>query len=512
MILSPDVITGPVLEQADVCIIGSGSAGSVIAMEMAMAGYAVVVLEEGGPFTGPDFNKKERDMLAAMYRQRYSDDLSILFYQANCLGGGPVINMADCVRTPDAVFQMWAKNYGIDDISPARMSAYFDKAEAILKTDKIKDTQLNRNNRVLKDGSTSLGYRGDTFHTNRIHCVECGFCPFGCPYDSKHTTMLNYLPAALAAGAQLYVYARADRIEQKDGKAWRVTGAILNPATKRKKAAVEVRAKIIVLAANTINSAQILLNSAIGNESGLVGKNLLVQPHTMVSALFDEELKGYRGIPQAYFCDEFEKIDEDAGLSGFRLEGGFTTPGLVSTMLPGFGHELKERMTRYNNMANVVVLVYDQPCGQVTLNKYGRPVISYQMAEATRTTMMAGMREAAQVLFAAGAREVMFAHEVPAVITDPSELSIIEQRGIEPCSQLVASFHMQGTCRMGADPATSVVDSYLESHTVKNLFVVDASVSPSTVSSHNMLAIMAIAHRTADYIITNKEKYFGSTV
>jgi choline dehydrogenase-like flavoprotein len=324
--------------------------------------------------------------------------------------------------------------------------------------------------------------------------------------------MLNYLPAALAAGARLYVYARADRIEQQGGKAWRVTGSLLNPTTKRKKGVVEVRAKVIVLAANTINSAQILLNSGIGNESGLVGKNLLVQPHTMVSALFDEELKGYRGIPQAYFCDEFENVDEEIGLSGFRLEGGFTTPGLVSTMMPGFGHELKERMTRYNNMANVVVLVYDQPCGQVMLNQQGRPVISYQMADATRAAMMTGMREAAQVLFAAGAREVMFAHEVPAVITDPSELSIIEQRGIEPCSQLVVSFHMQGTCRMGADPATSVVDSYLESHSVKNLFVVDASVSPSTVSSHNMLSIMAMAHRTADYIIINKEKYFGSTV
>ena len=509
MIIKPDNIVSDVSLDCDVCIVGSGSAGSVAAMEMAGAGFSVVVLEEGGYFSGAGLNQDERDMLRRLYRQRYTKDLSIALTQANCLGGGPLINMADCVRTPDEVLYLWEKKYGISDISPDVMRTYFERAEKILLAKKITEGELNKNNLIVKKGSDALGYSGDTFVNNREGCIECGFCLLGCTYDKKQATTLNYIPKASADGATFYTYTRADRIEAKGKRVERVTGAILDPQTKREKAKIEVRAKVIILAANTINTPQIMLNSGIGNESGLVGKNLLLQPHTMVSAFFDEELKSYRGIPQSYFCDEFETADEDRGLSGFRLEGGFTMPGQVATIIPGFGSALKERMTKYNHMANMMVLVYDEPCGDLKLNRQGRPVVSYEFSPETKKTMMTAMKEGARVMFAAGAREVMFLYEVPAIITDPKDIDIVDERGIEPNSLAIMSFHMQGTCRMGPDPRSSVVDSYLESHGVKNLFVIDASVPPTTASSHNMLPIMAMAHRTCDYIITNRERYLG---
>jgi len=264
-----------------------------------------------------------------------------------------------------------------------------------------------------------------------------------------------------------------------------------------------------MLAANTVNSPQILLASGIGNSSGLVGKNLLLQPHTMVSAFFDEELRSYRGIPQSYACTRFEEADEGCGLSGFRIEGGFTLPGQVSTIIPGFGSELKLLMTRYNTMANVMVLVYDEPAGEVSINRHGRAVITYPFTDDVKKKMMTAMKEAARIFFAAGARQVMFTYEQPAIIDDVSGISIVDERGMKTNSLTLMSFHMQGTCRMGTDPATSVVDPYLENHDVRNLFVVDASVTPSTAASHNMLPIMAMAHRTADYILDNRSRYFG---
>ncbi len=112
-------------------------------------------------------------------------------------------------------------------------------------------------------------------------------------------------------------------------------------------------------------------------------------------------------------------------------------------------------------------------------------------------------------MFVAGAERVMFTYEKPTLISDPSEIKIVDERGIEPCSLTLMSFHMQGTCRMGSDARSSVVDSYLECHGTKNLFIVDGSVAPSTASSHNMLPTMALSHRTADYIITNRSRYFG---
>jgi choline dehydrogenase-like flavoprotein len=509
MIIYPETVTGTQSVSADVCIIGSGSAGSVMAMEMAEAGLEVVVLEEGGHYSGADLNQDERDMLGALYRQRYTKDLSIALTQAICLGGGPLINMADCVRTPDPVLTMWGNRFGIPDISSERMHPYFEKVEKILKASRITDDQINANNLAVKIGSDTLGYPGDSFVNNRVDCLGCGYCLLGCTYDRKQSTILNYLPRAVAAGASIYVSTRADRIERKNGKVHRVIGSVLDPGTKNERAAVEVTASVVMLAANTINSPQILLASGIGNSSGLVGKNLMLQPHTMVSAFFDRELKSYRGIPQSYACTRFEEADEDRGLSGFRIEGGFTLPGQVSTIMPGFGPDLKALMTRYNTMANVMVLVYDEPAGEVSVNRHGRPVITYALTDKVKANMMKAMKEAARIFFAAGARQVMFTYEVPTIIEDVSAVSIVDERGIRPDTLTLMSFHMQGTCRMGIDPKTSVVDPYLESHDVSNLFIVDASVTPSTAASHNMVPIMAMAHRTADYILTNRSRYFG---
>jgi len=314
---------------------------------------------------------------------------------------------------------------------------------------------------------------------------------------------------AIESGAKLYVYARAERVKEKGGKAHKVTGSILDPKTKKEKAKIEVTAKVIMLAANTINTDQILLNSAIANSSGVVGKNLILQPQTIVAGIFSEEINGHRGLTQGYFCDEFEEVDEERGLSGFRMEGAFGMPGLVANIMPGFGLETKEMMTGYNYMAGMMILVPEEPSGEVKLNRYGRQQIYYEMREDTKNRMMKGMKEGAKVMFAAGAKKVVFMYEVPAIIDDVSQISVVDERGIKPCGNSIMAFHIQGTCRMGPDPKTSVVGNYMESHDVKNLFVVDASVCPSTSSSHNMMAVMAMAHRAADYILANRERYFG---
>jgi choline dehydrogenase-like flavoprotein len=82
-------------------------------------------------------------------------------------------------------------------------------------------------------------------------------------------------------------------------------------------------------------------------------------------------------------------------------------------------------------------------------------------------------------------------------------LPLIDRLSLEPQSIMVSAAHLMGTCPMGEDPARSVVDSYGQSHTVRNLFVADASVLPTSVSVDPSWTIMAVASRTAEYIAYN---------
>ncbi len=512
MIINPIDIDGDVTESCDVCIIGSGSSGGVMAMEMSKAGYSVVVLEEGGNYTGYSLTQREPEMMGELYQQRAArttKDLSVAIMQGKCVGGGTVVNVADCVRIHDEVLRKWEVEFGITDMTPEIMKPYFEKVEKILKVERIKESELNGSNLMVKKGAEKLGYSGETFDTNREGCVGCGYCLLGCTYDKKQAVSLNYIPMAMKDGAKVYVYTRAERVEEKGGKAHKVNGTFLDPITKEEIGKIDVTAKVILVAANTINTDQLLLKSGLCNSSGLVGKNLILQPQTMVSGIFSEKLMSHRGITQSYVCNEFEEVDEERGLTGFRLEGSFGMPGIVSSLMGGFGLETKELMTSYNYLSAMMILVPEEPSGEVKLNKYKRPEVHYEMKDDTKKRMMQGMKEGAKILFAAGAEKVALSYEVPALLDDESQLSIIDERGIEPCGQAIMAFHIQGTCRMGPDSKTSVVDNYMESHDVKNLFVVDASVCPSTSSSHNMVAVMAMAHRAADYILTNKEKYFS---
>ena len=80
-------------------------------------------------------------------------------------------------------------------------------------------------------------------------------------------------------------------------------------------------------------------------------------------------------------------------------------------------------------------------------------------------------------------------------LTSPDELAKVEQCPIEPGLAIFSSAHNQGTCRMGSSKDNSVVDQNLRLHTGDNIYVMDASVMPSSASTHVMMPIMVVVDR-----------------
>ena len=107
---SYSLVTHDIVENVDVCIIGSGAAGAIIAEKLASKGKSVVLLEKGGYYDSEDMNQRELDMMPLLWKNggaNFTDNLRIVIAQGQCLGGSTVINDAVCLRTPQIIREQW---------------------------------------------------------------------------------------------------------------------------------------------------------------------------------------------------------------------------------------------------------------------------------------------------------------------------------------------------------------------------------------------------------------------
>ena len=524
MYLDPQNVKDGFSDSADVCIIGSGAAGGVLAKDLAEAGCSVIVLEEGGNFSSKDFNQREADMMPMLYQEgggRATRDLSITVLHAKCVGGTAVVNDCICFRTPEDVLTTWAGDFGIDQIDARTMEVYFDRVEREIFVNPIRNDEINSNNQKLREGARKLGWHGGVIQHNRVNCAQCGCCMLGCSFDAKRDSMTVLIPRASESGARIYPQFHVEQIHAHEpgrGHVTHLTGTIvehprwpqsmprdLTSLSDRVKderlRRFRIDAKLFILAGGAVNSPQLLLNSGIANSSGLVGKNFAVHPLFAAFGLFDEEMKSYRGIPQSIYVDRFRS-------DGFVLEGIFAHPTVVAAAAPSFGLQHKEFMRQYAHYAGAYAQVKDGSNGQVTVDRSGRVVLDYEMSPTDLNAGLTGLSRIAEAFFSAGAKSVMTTHNPPLILNHPDEIGRIMQTPSRRNRLSLFSAHPQGTCRMAADPARGVVNSFSRSHDFKNLFICDASVFPTSVGVNPMVTIMALADRCAGFIIENKTQWF----
>lgn len=500
MITKGEQVTADLNLKAEVCVIGSGAGGAVVAKELAESGRDVVLLEQGGYYTKEDFTQREDEMLPLLYEemgQRATNDQSIVILQGRNVGGSTVHNLCYCFRTPAPILEKWRREDGVRDMGYEQMVPSFERVEAMLKVKPIQPHEINTLNDKIRQGCEKLGYHGLVAHHNRENCTTSGFCLLGCPFDAKQSMLITYVPAALAAGARLYTDCRVESITASAGRVRSVEAAVVD-ARQRPRHRVRVDAQVVVLAAGAINTPQILLNSGIANSSGQLGQNLHLHPSVLLAGIYDEDIYGYRGIPQSYYVDEFIDLEKDPN-SGYILMPVFGFPVTTASQLPGFGREHWEIMRHYHRTVGILVLMHDQSAGSVQV-RGGKPDISYRVSNAEQGLFIEGMKHCAEILFASGAKQVVVPYEAPLWLQPGDSLRAIDARGLRPHDIPIASTHPQSTCKMGEDPQRSVVNSWCQSHDLKNLFVCDMSVFPSSLGAPPQISTAAIADRTAHYI------------
>jgi choline dehydrogenase-like flavoprotein len=163
----------------------------------------------------------------------------------------------------------------------------------------------------------------------------------------------------------------------------------------------------------------------------------------------------------------------------------------------------KQWVTRSRDSATLIGLVRDSGSGQVKVDREGNPVIHYWPNRADQRLLMRAMVEAARITCAGGATEASTFH-TPALRPRPETMPDfereVERRGVVPNRLTLFTAHQMGSCRLGADPRTSVADPEGQVHGIKGVYIVDASAFPSASGVNPMLSTMALAHRTAQHI------------
>lgn len=507
-------------EETDVVVIGSGAGGASVAMRLAEAGLRVVVLERGGYYTGladpvdpskpgrGTLNQREDDMLARIDGGRgltTTGDGHVALTYGNCVGGATVHYWADTYRAPPDRLERWERGFGLEGRDVETLRPYYEQIERDLHVHPAGETFYNGNNKRFRAGIEALGWHGEAVPQARKGCVRSGYCMQGCSYDAKQSMLVTYVPRALRAGARVYSDCRVESIEVEGGRAAGVTASLLDRATGRPHGArLAVKARAVVLAAGGYGTAPLLLRSGLANSSGLVGKNLRANPCSMVFGLFDADVVMWRNIPAAYGCLEWRLAREEGGRyreGGYLLMPNQLTPAALAAFLPGFGASHRRLMEALPRIGGTMAWIDDEETGEILVDGEGRPRYRLPIEGRNAAMLRDSMKKGAQALLAAGAREVFLGDPEGTRIRDEKEIAKIDSVRIGPGAMSFPAPHPAGACRMGPDPARSVVNADGETHDVRGLYVADPSVFPTGVSVDPSETILAFSLLLADRLL-----------
>ena len=437
----------------------------------------------------------------------------MLTYGRN-VGGASVHYWADSYRLPNERAELWEHEFGLENHRAADLARHFSAVERDLHVQPAPDAYVNRMNALVRDGANALGWRVRRVPAARKGCQMSGHCMQGCSYDAKQSQLITHVPRALARGARLYADTRADRLRMNGRGAQSLACSVLDRATGRPSGqGVEIEARAFVVAAGGFETPAFLLRQGFGDRLPALGENFFCNPCPMTHAIFDEEIVQWRNIPAAWGVEEFREARYDGanhifgrGGTGTYREGGYLLmanqlqPAMLAATLPGFGESHAQLMRQLPRLGGAISWIDDADAGRIGLDGTRRTIhVPVDGGNALR--LRDAWKKQAQVLLAAGAREVLFADPADTRVTRASEIeAAVESIVVKPARVLFAAPHPGGGARMGADPGDSVVGLDHRVHGLDNVFVADPSVFPTPPSVDPSLTIMAFSRIAADFV------------
>jgi len=502
----------PLTDTLDAVVVGTGAGGAPLLARLAQAGLKVVALEAGHFWDAArDFATDERAQTKLFWNdERLSAGADALPFGANNSGtgvGGSTLHYTAytprahpddlTLHTEFGVAADWPLTYA--DLEP-----YYDELEQFLGVSgpspypwdphgqpyPLAPLPLNGAAQLMQSACATLGIRtspapnaalsGPYYQPGvgwRRACTNRGFCQAGCSVGAKASMDVTFIPVALQAGAEVRSECFVTRIERD--KTGRVSGVVYTQGGTEKRQLC----RNVFLCAGAVETPRLLLLNGLANGSGQVGRNFMAHTGAQVWGQFEADIRPYKGIPGGLISEDTHRPKDADFAGGYLLQSLGIMPVTYASQVargPGlWGEPLRAHMRGYNHVAGINI------CGE------GLPH-AHNYLELADENDVRGLPKP-RVHYTAGENEKkLTAH------ADTLMRAIWAEAGARDVWALDRHPHTLGTCRMGTDPATSVVGPDGAAHDVPGLYIADGSVFPSSLSVNPALTIMALSLRTAD--------------
>jgi choline dehydrogenase-like flavoprotein len=486
----------PARSTADAVVVGSGAGGAMAARTLARAGLDVVVLEEGQHHGTDSFRGRTAlDRFTDLHRDGGATvavgRAPVLLPTGRAVGGTTLVNSGTCYRTPDHVLARWSGTFGFT--LAERLGPFLDEVERTLRVARQPQDVLGSNGRIALEGARALGWTAAPLRRNAPGCQGSCQCVVGCPTGAKQSVQLSVLPDACAAGARIVTGARVERVlvdPDRPGGA-RAVGVRVHRQEGTGRGPdghFEILAPLVVVAAGALESPPLLRRSGLGRHPRL-GRNLSVHPATTLAGRFAEPVTAWKGVLQSVGVEEHHRRH------GILIEATATPPGMGTFVLPGLGAGLRRELDDADRLATLGAMIADLPSGRV-LGR-GRTLVRYDLHRRDAGRLLGAVRAMGELLFAAGADEVLTGVPGTPRVRSLAELDdLLARTGAHELH--LSAYHPTGTVAAGADPQRSPADAAGRLRGAHGVLIADASVLPSCPEVNPQVSVMAAALAVTD--------------
>ncbi|MBX3204649.1 MAG: GMC family oxidoreductase [Labilithrix sp.] len=474
-------------------VIGSGAGGATTAYELARAGVAVTVLEEGKRHDrAKSYGLGTAEGMKHLYRRRgmtpILGSVPIGYVEGKCFGGSTEINSGFWHRTPREVLARWQAQFDLEGATVEELAPHFAWAEEALGVS-LSGKPFEKSTEIFARGAAAMGWAAQEVPRAAMGCRNTNACAVGCPTGAKQGMSISVLPRAEAAGARVLTGARV-RLLIKQGS--RITGVLAEVELEDgARKLVRVDAEHVFVCAGPTETPALLRRTGIKFH---VGDTLRIHPMLKVLARFPERIAAYDSVLPLLQVREFSP---EVSMGGAFFTPGHAALGLSDNWDPA-------RLDAIENMAGYYVAVRGRGRGQVRSSQLGdgETMLRYELADEDVVNLSNGLARLATLLLAAGAEEVYpTVQGMSAITSEKQAIRWLDDR--LPRSALsLTTVHAFSACPIGERADRCAADSYGKLARWDNLYVNDASMLPDSPGVNPQGSVMAFARRNALHFLS----------